>query len=194
MNESTIPNPKIDEQSVVIERATPEDAEGINSVLRQTWLDTYPNEEAGITEEDIRLRVEGKNGERIPARIQRWKDNIEDKDGSKAVYVARLNGKVVGMTAPGIIDGRRKVGAMYVLPEAQGMGIGGKLMQKVLEWHGDSEDIFLAVASYNQKAIEFYKRFGFEQTDTVIEDEGDVYGNTKIPEVEMVRKARAQSN
>jgi ribosomal protein S18 acetylase RimI-like enzyme len=189
MNESTITDPEIDGQPVVIEKATPKDAEAVNNVLRQTWLDTYPNEEAGITEEDIRLRVEGENGERIPERIKRWKDNIESTDGSKTVYVARLNGKIVGMTAPGIIDGRRKVGAMYVLPEAQGMGVGGELMQKVLEWHGDSEDIHLAVASYNQNAIDFYRRYGFEQTDTVIEDEGDVYGKTKIPEIEMVRKA-----
>lgn len=194
MNESTIPDPEINQQSVVIERATSEDAEGVNNVIRQTWLDTYPNEKAGITEEDIRLRVEGENGERIPERIKRWKDKIENKDGSKAVYVARLNGKVVGMTAPGIIDGRREVGALYVLPEVQGMGVGRMLMEKGLEWHGDDEDIYLAVASYNQKAIDFYKRFGFEQTDTVIEDRGDVYGNTKIPEIEMVRKAKVQSN
>ncbi len=176
-------------ESIVIELATPEDAESVNTVLRQTWLDTYPNEEAGITTEDIRLRVEGRNGERIPQRIKRWKDNIESNDRSKAVYVARLNSKVVGMISPVIIDGRRKVGALYVLPEAQGMGIGSMLMEKGLEWHGNN-DIYLAVASYNQKAINFYKHFGFEQTDTVIEDEGDVYGNTQIPEIEMVRKAR----
>ena len=190
MKESKIPNLEVDEHSVIVERAVADDAEAINNVLRQTWLNTYPNEQAGITEEDIRLRVEGENGERIPERIQRWKDNIEKADDSKAVYVARINGRVIGMTAPGITDGRRRVGALYVLPEAQGMGVGKMLMEKGLEWHGDNEDIYLAVASYNQKAIDFYGHYGFEKTGAVIEDEGDVYGNTKIPEIEMVRKAK----
>ena len=191
MNESTIPNPEIDGQSVVIETAKPEDAEEINNLLRATWLDTYPNEEAGITEEDIRLRLGGANGERIPQRVQRWKDTIEHIDDTRSVYVARLDGRVVGMTAPRIANGRRHVGALYVLPEVQGLGIGAQLMRNCLEWHGDDEDIYLNVASYNQNAINFYKHFGFDTTDTVVEDTGDVYGNTKIPQVEMVRKARA---
>lgn len=42
------------EQSrVTITTAKPEDARGIVEVLYKTWLDTYPNEEAGITVDDI---------------------------------------------------------------------------------------------------------------------------------------------
>lgn len=64
-------------------------------------------------------------------------------------------------------------------------------MQKILDWHkGDENDIYLRVASYNQNAIDFYKRFGFEQTDNLVVDEGNVYGNTQIPEIEMMRKAQ----
>ena len=174
---------------ITIERALPEDAEAISELLRQTWLATYPNVEAGITEEDIRLRTDGENGERIPQNIENWRKRIETNNGSIAVFVARTDGKVVGMAAPDIIDGKRRIGAIYVLPETQSKGVGSQLMQKALEWHGDKEDIYLFVASYNQRAIDFYKSFGFEQTHRAVVDEGNVYGNTHIPEIEMIRKA-----
>jgi predicted GNAT family N-acyltransferase len=65
-------------------------------------------------------------------------------------------------------------------------------MQKILEWHnGNENDIYLRVASYNHNAIDFYERFGFEQTDDPVIDDGNVYGNTQIPEIEMMRKARS---
>jgi GNAT superfamily N-acetyltransferase len=190
MAEITISN-ELDNSSVTIERALPEDAEAVSELLRQTWLATYPNAKAGITEEDIRLRTEGENGERIPQNVENWRKRIESDDGSVAVFVARTDGKVLGMAALGIIDGKRKIGAMYVLPEAQGKGVGSILMQNALEWHGDKEDIYLLVASYNQNAIDFYKRFGFEQTDTPIVDEGNVYGDTHIPEIKMIKRAKS---
>ncbi|MEO6761486.1 MAG: GNAT family N-acetyltransferase [Candidatus Saccharimonadales bacterium] len=188
MTGTTMSN-EIDNNAITIERATAEDAEAVSGLLRQTWLATYPNAEAGISEEDIRLRTEGENRERIPQNIENWRKRIETDDGSVAVFVARTDGKVVGMAAPGIIDAKRRIGAMYVLPEAQGKGVGGQLMKKALEWHGNTEDIYLLVASYNQNAIDFYKHFGFEKTDRVVVDEGNVYGNTQIPEIEMIRKA-----
>ncbi|HSX31702.1 MAG TPA: GNAT family N-acetyltransferase [Candidatus Saccharimonadales bacterium] len=175
---------------ITVERATPDDAEAISELLRVTWQATYPNDKAGISREDIRLRTEGNNGERIPQNIANWRKRIETDDGTVAVFVARESGKVVGMAAPGIIEGRRRIGAMYVLPDVQGKGIGSQLMEKALAWHGREEDIYLLVASYNDNAIKFYRRFGFVQTDTAVVDNGNVYGNTHIPEVEMVLKAK----
>jgi GNAT superfamily N-acetyltransferase len=175
------------DQDIVIDLAATEDAEAVAEILRKTWLATYPNKEAGITEEDIRLRTEGKNGERIAKNIENWRKRIDAKDGLGAVFVARANGRIVGMAGPGINEGKRRVGALYVLPEAQGRGVGSRLMQRLLEWHGDQDDIYLNAASYNEKAINFYRGFGFEQTKNPVVDEGNVYGNTHIPEIEMVR-------
>jgi hypothetical protein len=66
MSEATMAKQEFDNQAVLVEVAKPEDAEGVFDVQRLTWLATYPNAEAGITEEDIRVRVEGEHGELIP--------------------------------------------------------------------------------------------------------------------------------
>ncbi|QQR51654.1 hypothetical protein IPF89_02410 [Candidatus Saccharibacteria bacterium] len=58
MSEATMSKSEFDSQAVLIERAIPEDAEAVSDLLRRTWMATYPNAEAGITEEDIRLRTE----------------------------------------------------------------------------------------------------------------------------------------
>jgi len=183
---------EFDDRAVSVERATPEDAEGVFSVQRQTWLATYPNAEAGITEEDIRVRIEGEHGELVPQKLERWRSGIENPGDNRAVFVVRDNNKVVGFVSPGIIDGQRRIGAIYVLPETQGKGVGGKLLKEALAWHGRDEDIFLHVATYNQNAIDFYKKNGFEETGKEIRDTVAQLGNNKeIPEIEMVLKAVA---
>jgi ribosomal protein S18 acetylase RimI-like enzyme len=173
-----------------VEPATPEDAAEVFDVQRRTWLDTYPNEEAGITYEDIRVRLEGENGELIPKKVDWWKRGIETAGETRAIFVVRDIGKVVGFVAPSIMNKQRRIGAIYVLPETQGKGVGRKLLEKAVEWHGRDEDIFLHVASYNQNAIDFYKKNGFEETGTKIVDEDALRnGNAPIPETEMVLKA-----
>lgn len=173
-----------------VELATPADAEGIFDVQRRTWLETYPNEGAGVTREDIRVRLEGVRGELIPHKVDWFKRGIETMGETRAIYVARESGRIIGYVAPSIIEDRRRIGAVYVLPEAQGAGAGGKLLQKAIEWHGRREDIFLRVASYNAGAIGFYRRYGFAETGTSVKDDAAIQaGHKPIPEIEMVLKA-----
>ncbi len=172
-------------QPVEVEEARPEDAAEVFDVQRRTWLDTYPNEKAGVTYDDLKLRLDGENGELIPQKVERWKQGIESTGDRRATFVVRDNGKIVGFVAPGIMNEQRRIGAIYVLPEAQGKGIGNALLKKSIEWHGRDDDIYLHVATYNQNAIDFYKRNGFMETGTKIEDDG----TPQIPEIEMVLKA-----
>lgn len=179
---------------VKIERAVPDDAETICDIRDRAWINAYPKRELGITARDVEVNAKGLHGEFVPRRIAYLKEKLaiaNRPDG--ATFVARIDGQVVGFVEPSIEDGKRRIGALYVAPETQGTGIGGKLLQQALEWHGHDEDIYLEVVSYNQNAIGFYKRFGFEQTDTVVPEEPNRPDFMKsLPQIEMVLKAGTQ--
>ncbi|MGH7196823.1 MAG: GNAT family N-acetyltransferase [Candidatus Saccharimonadales bacterium] len=169
---------------IAIQKATSQDAEAIAHVQSVTWLATYSNANLGITEADIRKRLEGGHGERTAGRIEKWRKSIEHGD----VYVARLGGKMVGFTSPLVSsDGQHRIGALYVLPKAQGKGVGSQLIQKNLQWHGSSP-VYLTVAAYNQNTINFYKKFGFKETGKQVEDlPAREKGDKELPEIEMMR-------
>ncbi len=181
---------------VIIEIATPQDAEAISELLRETWRATYPNKEIGITEEDIRLRTDGENGEYIVQNIERWRKNIESTDDKATAYIALKGGKIVGFTYPTIApNGQRYIGALYVLPEAQDQGVGSRLIQANLAWHGEDEPVYLVVAAYNQNAIKFYKKFGFIETGNTVEDlSARKRGLKELPEIEMIRPVKNEEN
>jgi ribosomal protein S18 acetylase RimI-like enzyme len=192
MSEATMAKPEFDSQSVKIERAIPDDAEVICDIRDRAWLKAYPNAELGITAEDIRINAQGRDGEFVPRRVAYLKEQFAKDDGTGlTTFVAKVDNKVVGYVDPRVDEqNHRRIGAIYVAPEAQGMGVGGKLMRQVLDLYGRDQDIFLEVVSYNQNAIDFYKRFGFEQTDAVVpEEEGRPDYLKTLPQVEMLLRA-----
>lgn len=177
---------------VEIERARPEDAEIICDIRDRAWIQAYPNAELGITPEDIQLNAQGRDGVFVPKRIAYLQQELTKDDGTGlTTFVAKVDGKVVGYVDPYTDEqGKRFISAIYVAPEAQGNSIGSRLLQKVLDMYGRDQDIFLEVVSYNQNAIDFYERFGFEKTDAVVpEEEGRPDYMKSLPEIEMVLRA-----
>lgn len=192
MCEIAIPKRELADELIDIETASPGDAEIICDIRDRAWIEAYPNAELGITAHDIEVNAKGLHDEFVPRRIAYLQEKLsegEREDG--ATFVAKVAGKVVGFVDSNIEDGKRYVSAMYVDPETQGKGIGSKLMQKALAWHGRDADIFLEVVAYNQKAINFYKKFGFEKTDAgVPEEPGRPEYMKSVPQIEMMRKAK----
>lgn len=187
-----MPKPEFEKLPVWIERAVPDDADIICDVRDRAWLKAYPNTELGVTTDDIRINAQGLDGEFVPKRIAYLKKQFAKDDGTGlTTFVAKVEDKVVGYVDPRIDErSRRCIGAIYVAPEAQGMGIGSKLMRWALDLYGRDQDIYLEVVSYNQNAIDFYKRFGFVQTDAVVLDEEGRPGYLKtLPQIEMVLRA-----
>ena len=174
--------------------ATPDDATAICTVQTRTWLATYPSEEFGITREGLRRHLEGEHGERIADRIAWTRMRVEghaaEPDGG-CDFVAVLGGEIVGFTTPFVEPGgRRRVGALYVLPHVQGSGLGHDLLERNLAWHGEDQDVYLTVAAYNERAKGFYARHGFVFTGQHGEDKLAI-GGVVMPELEMVRVGTA---
>ena len=189
MSETTMTKQEFDGLSVSVERAVPGDAEAIMTIKREAWLAAYPNKEFGVTVEDIQKKFPQDS---MPAAIENWQRGIasEKENGDRVTFVARVDGKVVGFTAPCSEDGQRRIGAMYISPDAQGKGVGSQLLRKAVQWHGLEQDIYLHVVRYNHNAIRFYEHFGFRKTGKEMPEEFDEQQSIRLlPEIEMALKA-----
>ncbi|PSL07541.1 GNAT family N-acetyltransferase [Cecembia rubra] len=70
---------------------------------------------------------------------------------------------------------KTKIHKIYILPEAQGKGVGKKLIQEVAliaKKNGDNH-LFLNVNKYNQSAIDFYSKIGFYEDFKEVIDIGN---------------------
>lgn len=70
---------------------------------------------------------------------------------------------------------KTKIHKIYILPGAQGKGVGKKLIQEVAQIaleNGDTH-LFLNVNKYNQSAIDFYSKIGFYEDFREVIDIGN---------------------
>ena len=72
---------------------------------------------------------------------------------------------------------KAKLHKIYLLPEAQGKGAGKALILEVADRarKADQKSLLLNVNKYNQKAIEFYARIGFNELYKEVIDIGNGY-------------------
>jgi ribosomal protein S18 acetylase RimI-like enzyme len=173
---------------ITIEKPSVEDAKDIQQVFYETWLATYPNKEAGITEED----VEEKFNDRFSKQsIQERIKDISDKSGNKLFLVAKDGKSIVGVCR--IVKNKtfNQLVAIYVLPRHQGKGIGMMFWNNAIKFFGNKKDIIVQVATYNIQAINFYKKIGFVDTGKRFSEEKlrMPISRSYIPEMEMVIKA-----
>ncbi|MGW6872085.1 GNAT family N-acetyltransferase [Streptomyces xanthophaeus] len=162
-----------------IEAPSPDDAASVGRMQLTAWLQTYPNEDAGIDETWIR---EQRGSAATAEGIAQWREFIAEV----ARHPDRLFCRVVrsGAEITGVLCGRRDelvtLGPMYLLDEAQGQGIGGQLMGEFFLW-ADDAPLHLWVTEYNGRAIRFYERHGFQLTG-----ERDLWRG-RLPNVRMAR-------
>ena len=172
----------------MIEELRPEDVGAITSLRYESHLDTYVNEELGVTREWLQER---NKRYQTTEHIHAWREVSQAgrANGMSAAWVARsVDGTIVGFATPFIQpDGTRRVGSIYVAKTWQGKGVGNALMQRVIDWHGTSEPITIHVVAYNERAKAFYRKWGFVE----VPGSEQLFDN-KIPEVKMIREGARQ--
>lgn len=106
----------------------------------------------------------------------------------KAVFVGKLNNKVVGFVlVKHPVDAMPEIDWLIVGSAHHGSGIAGALLEHALQWIGPALDIKLGVLTYNARAIAFYRKFGFEEA-------GPMEDDMKIPRLMMIRAGDANKD
>lgn len=157
-----------------IRPATRADLPAISALLAATWHATYD----GIY-----------GAERVADITRRW--HAVDKlaaglDRADTCFLVALDGaRTVGTISvvrrpDGVLDLKR----LYVLPEAQGSGIGGMLLEAALAVLPDAPSIALEVEPANAQAVRFYERKGFAVTGKTSDCSGS---GDRIPALIMTR-------
>jgi len=166
--------------------------EEIQEVFYRAWLDTYPNEEAGITVDDVEDRFKDRKSEE---RLNKRRNDILNLDAHTKILVALHGEKVVGICRAMRDHKENRLNAFYVLPEYQGKGVGTRLWNEVKGFFDQTKDIFVGVATYNSKAINFYLKLGFVDSGRrYTEDRLRMKSGAILPEMDMVISARQMPN
>lgn len=165
-----------------IREGMPEDAVRTRTMQAESWLATYPNEEAGVSYEWVKnLTDSWLTAERLDQSREILTDIINDPD--MLYRLAESGNKVVGFVhAATNDDGTKELEAIYTSPETFSSGLGQRLMNVANEWIGDTETT-LKVATYNARAIRFYEKNGFR----VVEGTEELY-KEMIPIITMKRE------
>lgn len=156
----------------------------VTDMRLESWLDTYVNEEVGVTREWLEARNQEQKAPKLQ-RLRRERFTSGKAHGTYNAWVALDGeGRVIGAATPFIDeDGRQHVGSLYVDKKWHGTGAAAQLMQKILEWFDSAKSVELGVVTYNERAKAFYRKWGFAEvpgSETLFVD--------KIPEIMMVKK------
>ena len=164
--------------TISISPSQPEDAEGIAAVQYNTWLATYPNEDAGVSLSAIKERI---SSFQSAERVAKWRTIISAVEEN--LIVAKVGKEVIGFS--GAREGKEtnEITTLYVLPEYHGRGVAQSLMDAALTCLGDNRDVVVEVASYNLRAINFYQKYDFIRT-------GEIGQSGVIPTIRLRLKAK----
>ena len=179
---------------LTVQEMTLNDIDSISKIRQSAWLETYTSEENEISLELINdyfaYRRKKQNKQE---HINKIKDSISD--ANKYFKVAKDGqGQVVGFIfGEKTANNRAILGSLYLKPRLIGKGNGRLLMDGFVKWLGKGLECELFVVSYNNRAINFYKKYGFviESHEPTQEAHLDATHPliSKMPVIKMVRKA-----
>jgi ribosomal protein S18 acetylase RimI-like enzyme len=170
--------------NITIDLAKSEDAFGFQKVYYESWLDTYPNKEAGITLDDIKDFIKDAFTEKT---IKERANRITNMPPDRKLFIAMEGTKVVGYCNIAVHKDKNQLQAIYLLPDYYRKGIGTLLWNKAKTILDPLKPTVVQVAIYNKRAISFYKKLGFQETNKIFKDEKNrMKSGAIIEEMEMI--------
>lgn len=157
---------------LIIRNMKAEDIKDVQQVAKTSWNDTYK----GI----------------IPAHIQENFLNSAYSDEMmkrrldvSSLYIAEVDGQIVGFANFSTVkeEGEIELGAIYLVPEFQGKGVGTALLNEGLNNAQNALKVFINVEKENETGITFYKAKDFKE---LMEFEDDLEGHVTV----MVRMVK----
>ena len=152
---------RMSDVDTVIRRMKKRDIPQVQKVAQISWFATY----TGI----IPVRVQKNFLKRVYSR-KALKSRLKDT----VVYVAEVNRAIIGFANYSNVTNERQteLGALYLIPDYQGQGIGTALIRLGFCELG-AKEIHLTVEKNNKKARAFYAAKGFqvvEEYENMLED------------------------
>lgn len=164
--------------TATIRRAERQDLPAVRDLLVATWHATY----------DATLGVDVVND--VTSRwhtVERLAQQLDRPDGLFLVAHAVDGLRATASAARGK-DGRVAIERLYVLPAAQGQGLGRRLMTTIEQYFADATEYTLEVEPQNRQAIAFYEALGFRKVGGGTACGGD--SKAAIAHAIMTRAAR----
>ncbi|MCO6184862.1 GNAT family N-acetyltransferase [Rhizobium sp. L1K21] len=154
--------------TIEVRRAEPNDAAKIAEVHRRSWEHTY----AGLIPHKPLLRM-------LERRGQKWWANAAT--GPATLLVLDVAGEIAGYATVGLNRARAlphegEIYELYLLPEYQGVGLGGRLFReaKGLLSSLGCEGLIAWCLEDSQQAVEFFRLKGGVDSVEGMEDFDDV--------------------
>ena len=148
-----------------------EDIRQVQAVAKTTWNATY----AGIIPDDIQEKFlsAAYSDERMEYRIHH-----------SLLFVAEAEGKIVGFAnySPVNENGEAELGAIYIYPEYQGVGIGTALLNEGIEPLPELKKLYIHVERDNEIGKKFYQAKGFQN----VREFDDTFAGHTLETIQMV--------
>ena len=115
----------------------------------KSWHETYP----GLMPDDYLTNI---TLEKCIKMAHRWPENT---------FLLKVDDKIVGFSCirkSADAEGVNEIVAIYLLKEYHGKGLGYALLNQTVAQFAEREKIVLWVLQGNERAINFYKKFGFD--------------------------------
>lgn len=171
--------------TVTVHDVSVDDIPQLLKMHAKSWRDTYPDEAAGVPREWVEERTaKWLTPENIEKRQQDAAAVLVDPDMLWKV-AKDDDGMILGLIRASRKEGEQYFGALYVDKTHHGKGVAQALMDEFLKWENPSLPTTLDVATYNDRAKAFYRKYEFEEVPGTERLHHEV-----IPIVTMVRKAK----